>query len=69
MGLKRIAARAVPGAISFKSSSHYPVIVASLLMKPVRLPPGRAKLSTKPEPIGSWTSAYEYDVGMVRVCC
>jgi hypothetical protein len=36
-------------------------------MKPVTLPPGRAKLATKPLPIGSATIAKT--MGMVRVCC
>src|SRR5450759_2225055 len=36
-------------------------------MKPVALPPGRAKLATKPLPTGSETFAKM--MGMVRVCC
>src|SRR5215813_13428582 len=51
-GLNSIATRATRGAISLSSSSHLPAIVGSVKMKPVTLPPGRAKLATKPLPIG-----------------
>ena len=36
-------------------------------MKPVALPPGRARLSTKPAPTGSATTANT--IGTVRVAC
>ena len=36
-------------------------------MKPVALPPGRARLSTKPAPTGSAT--FENTIGTVRVAC
>src|SRR4051794_7527732 len=49
------------------SSSHLPAWEISTLVKPVTLPPGRAKLATKPLPIGSDTVAKR--IGMVRVCC
>ena len=39
----------------------------SKTVKPVALPPGRAKLSTKPAPTGSATSANT--IGTVRVAC
>jgi hypothetical protein len=65
-GLNSIATRAMRGAICLSSSSHLPAIVGSVKMKPVTLPPGRAKLATKPLPIGSATIAKT--MGMVRVC-
>ena len=49
------------------SSSHLPTIEASLVMNPVTLPPGRARLAIKPEPTGSTTVAKM--MGMVRVSC
>ena len=54
-----------PGAICFSSSSHFAAIPYSNRMKPVALPPGRARLSTKPAPTGSATPANT--IGMVRV--
>src|SRR6266566_3073921 len=41
------------GAISLSSSSHFALKLYSNSMKPVALPPGRAKLLTKPAPTGS----------------
>ena len=52
------------GAISLSNSSHLPLKLYSNCMKPVTLPPGRAKLSTKPAPTGSGTTAKT--CGMVR---
>ena len=43
-----IQAVARPGTICLSSSSHFPLIAYSNAMKPVTLPPGRAKLLTKP---------------------
>ena len=43
------------GDISFRSPSHFPLIVVSTFVKPVMLPLGRARLATKPGPIGSVT--------------
>jgi len=60
-----IAARVKRGAISRNSSSHLPPIAPSSLMKPVTLPPGRARLPTKPAPTGSETTAKT--TGIVRV--
>src|SRR5262245_63207030 len=48
-------ARLTSGATSLSRSSHLPPIDGSWLAKPVMLPPGRAKLSTKPLPTGSPT--------------
>jgi hypothetical protein len=36
-----------------KHPSHLPAISGTMVTKPVRLPPGRAKFATKPLPIGS----------------
>ena len=55
------------GAISLSSSSHLPAIVGSDGTKPVTLPPGRARLATKPLPTESATFAKM--MGTVRVCC
>src|SRR6516164_6289956 len=43
------------GAISLSNSSHFPLKPYSNCMKPVALPPGCDRLSTKPEPTGSGT--------------
>ena len=45
-GSRRTATRVMLGAISFSSSSHFPPRLYSNCMKPVTLPPGRARLST-----------------------
>ena len=55
------------GTVSFSSSTHLPPSEPSIVEKPVALPPGRAKLATKPLPTGSETVAKT--MGMVRVCC
>src|SRR6266498_3489703 len=55
------------GAISLSNSIHLPPSEPSILRNPVTLPPGRARFATKPEPIGSETTAKT--IGMVRVCC
>ena len=66
-GSRRTAARVTPGAISLSSSSHFPLKLYSNCMKPVALPPGRARLSTKPAPTGSVT--FTNTIGTVRVAC
>ena len=66
-GSRRTAARVTPGAICLSSSSHFPLKLYSNCMKPVALPPGRARLSTKPAPTGSATIANT--IGTVRVAC
>ena len=48
-------ARVSAGATSLRCSSHLPPISGSKAVKPVRLPPGRPKLSTNPLPTGSPT--------------
>ena len=64
---RRTATRVTRGAICLSSSSHFPLIPYSTFMNPVVLPPGRAKLSTKPAPTGSVTIANT--IGTVRVAC
>ncbi len=66
-GSRRTAARVTPGAICLSSSSHFPLRLYSNDMKPVALPPGRARLSTKPAPTGSATTGNT--IGTVRVAC
>ena len=66
-GLNSIATLAIRGTVSFSSSNHLPVCVGSERVKPVTLPPGRGKLTTRPLPIGSLRLAKT--MGMVRVCC
>src|SRR5439155_3987204 len=39
----------------YKGANHLLAMLASMFKKPVILPPGRARLATKPEPIGSET--------------
>src|SRR5262249_16037340 len=46
--VRRPAARFTPGAISLSSSSHFALKPISKLINPVTLPPGRARLSTRP---------------------
>ena len=64
---RRTATRVTPGAICLSSSSHFPLMLYSKFMKPVALPPGRARLSTKPAPTGSATTGNT--IGTVRVAC
>ena len=66
-GSRRTATRVTPGAICLSSSSHFPPMLYSKFMKPVALPPGRARLSTKPAPTGSATTGNT--IGTVRVAC
>ena len=66
-GSRRTATRVTPGAICLSSSSHFPLMPYSNCVKPVALPPGRARLSTKPAPTGSGTIANT--IGTVRVAC
>jgi len=53
------------GAISLSNSSHFALMPNSAEAKPVALPPGRAMLSTTPEPTGSVTATNT--IGRVRV--
>ena len=67
LGSRMTAARVTPGAICLSSSSHLPLRLYSNCIKPVVLPPGRARLATKPLPTGS--SVIENTIGTVRVAC
>src|SRR5262249_9497989 len=58
-GVCRNATRFTPGAISLSSSNHLAPMPYSNSMKPVALPPGRARVSTKPAPTGS--ANHEHD--------
>src|SRR5262245_34677997 len=66
-GSRSTATRVTCGAISLSSSSHLPLRPYSNWLKPVALPPGRARLSTKPAPTGSGTMVNT--TGMARVIC
>src|SRR5262249_26895486 len=66
-GSRRTAARVRSGAISLSSSTHFPLRLYSNIKKPVALPPGRDRLSMKPEPSGSGTTANT--IGTARVAC
>src|SRR5262245_9481871 len=67
VALRKTATRAMPGAICLSNSIHLPLKLYSKLMKPVALPPGRARLCTHPAPTGSGTLIIT--IGMVRVAC
>ena len=64
-GSRRTATRLRPGAIALSNSSHFPLRVYSNCRNPVALPPGRARLSTKPAPTGSGTATNT--IGTARV--
>ena len=64
---RRTATSVTPGAISLSSSSHFPPMLYSKFMKPVALPPGRARLSTKPAPTGSTTAQENNRYGAGRL--
>ena len=66
-GSRRTAARVTPGAICLSSSSHFALRPYSKFVNPVALPPGRARLSTKPLPTGSTTCTNT--IGTARVVC
>src|SRR5262245_48962945 len=53
VGSRRTAARATLGATCLSRSSHFPLRPYSNIVNPVALPPGRARLATKPAPTGS----------------
>ena len=54
-GLKMTETRLTPGAISMRYCSHLLGSDGYHSMKPVRFPPGRGTLATKPSPTGSPT--------------
>src|SRR5262245_25662672 len=53
------------GAICLSSSTHFAARLYSYEVKPVALPPGRARLSMKPAPTGSTTAGNT--IGTLRV--
>src|SRR5215213_4180765 len=65
---RRIAARVTPGAISLSSSTHFALMPYSNKTKPVALPPGRVRLSTKPAPTGSTACANTMGTVRVAIC-
>src|SRR5262245_58829724 len=60
--------RATGGAISLSIDSHLPVILASIDKRPVRLRPGRARLATQPERIGSPTPTNTIGIAELSRC-
>ena len=66
-GSRRTATRVTLGAMSLSSSNHFAPIPYSAEVKPVALPPGRAKLATKPAPTGSGVCVNT--IGTERVTC
>ena len=66
-GSRTTATRVTRGAISLSNSSHFALMPYSNAVKPVTLPPGRARLATKPAPTGSITCTNT--IGTVRVAC
>ena len=62
-----IATRRRPGTTSRKSSSRLPARSVSWCDRPVTLPPGRARVATKPVPTGS--PAVAKMIGMADVAC
>ena len=64
-GSRRTATCVTRGATSLSSSSHFPAKPNSEVTNPVALPPGRAKLATKPPPTGS--VALANTIGTLRV--
>ncbi len=55
------------GATCLSNSTHLRPKLNSKLVKPVALPPGRARLCTQPAPTGSGT--FTITIGMVLVAC
>ena len=62
---RRTAARVMPGAICFRTSSHLPLKLYSNCMNSVALRPGRDRVSTNPLPTGSATLTNT--IGTLRV--
>src|SRR6266511_1176784 len=67
LGSRMTATRIKRGAICLSNSSHFALLPYSNRVKPVTLPPGRAKLATKPPPTGS--VAVANTIGTVRGAC
>ena len=67
VGSRNTATRVVRGATSLSNSTHFALRPNSYSVNPVALPPGRARLATKPEATGSVTCTNT--TGIVRVIC
>ena len=65
--LAMIANRRRPGTTSRNSSSRLPARSVARVDRPVTLPPGRARLATRPVPTGSPATANT--IGMADVAC
>jgi hypothetical protein len=63
-GLTRTATRTALGTSSCRSSSRFPTTSVLKALKPVALPPGRARLATRPSLMGS--SPTPKTIGIVR---
>ena len=55
VGSRSTAARVTRGESCLSNSTHFPLMLYSKLVKPVALPPGRARLWINPAPTGSAT--------------
>ena len=58
----------IDDATCLSSSIHFPISSGSMNVNPVMLPPGRARLATKPRPTGSFTSAQTIGMVLVNFC-
>ena len=67
-GSRRTATRVTPGAISLSNSSHFALMPYSNAVKPVMLPPGRARLATKPS-ADRVDHLHKYDRHVRVACC
>src|SRR4029453_8154187 len=65
--IQRNATRLACGTISFSSSTRLLAISDVSELMPVTLPPGRAKLATRPLPMGS--AAINMTMGILAVAC
>src|SRR5215471_7830341 len=65
--LAKIANLRRPGTASRKSSRRLAAVSPNWFDKPVRLPPGRARLATRPVLTGSFTVAKT--IGIIAVAC
>src|SRR6516165_1564039 len=62
------ATRVRRGAVSLSMASHLPVTLGSYCITPVMLPPGRGRLTAKPEPTGSARAANTIGISWVSRC-
>ena len=59
VGSRSTAARVTRGESCLSNSTHFPLMLYSKLVKPVALPPGRARLWINPAPTGSATVGHD----------